>query len=170
MVAFEPKYDAAQREAIVHAYSELGIRPAHHVVRLAAHGELPLVRGRRVAPFAIPEDTVRSMTREYRRKRAGLVRSRLLGEEPRDALELLRRRLVNATDATLTDYEKAPPEHRDLRQLIHVARALREIAALPGPCDPTPPAPGAKLNGVRYGSETRSGFAGQILAAHRATQ
>ncbi len=53
--------------------------------------------------------------------------------------------------------------------LRQVARALRELAAIPGPNDPRPPAPGAKINGVRNGSETRGGLAGKILAASRET-
>src|ERR1019366_7851956 len=51
--------------------------------------------------------------------------------------------------------------------LRQVARAARELAAIPGPTDPRPPAPGAKVNGVRYGSETPGGRAGKIMAAAR---
>ena len=42
-----------------------------------------------------------------------------------------------------------------------------ELAAIPGPNDPHPLAPGAKINGMRNGGETRGGLAGKILAAHR---
>lgn len=167
-MAFAAKYDYAQREAIVHAYDELGIRPARRVVTLAARGELPPVRGHRPPPFSVPENTIRSMAREDRRKRAGLVRSTLLAERPRDAVEQLRRRLICAADAQLRDLESAAPGHRDFRKLCQVIRAVREISALPEPSAPRPAAPGAKVNGHRNGGETRSGFAGAILADHRA--
>jgi hypothetical protein len=45
--------------------------------------------------------------------------------------------------------------------------AVREIAALPGPADPRPAPPGAKVNGRRIGSEAHGGLAGPLLADYR---
>jgi hypothetical protein len=86
---------------------------------------------------------------------------------PRTAVEILRRRLITGIDAELYRMEIEQAEGRSLRgeQFRQVARAVRELASIPGPNDLRPPAPGAKVNGVRDGSETRGGLAGKILAA-----
>jgi hypothetical protein len=84
-------------------------------------------------------------------------------------VEALRRRLVNAADAGVSELERARRGKGgvDFERLRQAARAVREIAAIPGPGEPRPPAPGATVNGVRDGGATRGGLAGEILRAHR---
>src|SRR5205823_6462688 len=107
---------------------------------------------------------------ERRKQEAAQAASELVDRPPRDAVERLRRQLVTALAEELTRIEIEQMEGRQVtgEQLRQVARALRELASIPGRDDPRPPAPGAKVNGVRDGSETRGGLAGKILAAHRA--
>lgn len=172
MAPFTAKYTKAQKDALAHAYRERNIRPARLVVDLAARGELEW-NGEKLDPFETNEDQVRHLGRLLKKRRHGEQTSQLAQLPPRDAIEALRRRLVNAADAMLTDLEdqlekeagKADPER--LRQ---ITRAVREAAALPGPNDPRPTAPGAKVNGHRDGAETTGGLAGGILKAHRTSQ
>lgn len=167
--AFESVYTDEQREAVAFATVDRGIRPYRRVVELARLGDLTH-NGQKLDPFDITESYVSDLARKRRKARAGQQTSQLAAAPPRDAIEALRRRLVNAADAMLEHLEKqirndagkADPER--LRQIM---RAVREAAALPGPTDPRPPAPGATKGGKRNGAETKGGMAGSILAAHR---
>jgi hypothetical protein len=169
MAAFEAKYTPEQRAAMAHAFEDERIRPARLVVELAKAGKLKHA-GVELEPFETNEDTVRDAARHLRKQRRGEISSKLEHMPPRDAIETLRRRLVNAADALLSSYEnqlrsdagKADPER--LRQIV---RAVREAASLPGPNDARPAAPGARVNGARDGAETKAGLAGKILHAHR---
>jgi hypothetical protein len=78
---------------------------------------------------------------------------------PRDAIEALRRRLVNAADAELAAMEKRQKNGKSVpgEELRQVARAVREIAAIPGPSDARPAAPGARVNGDATGQRRRAG-------------
>jgi hypothetical protein len=166
--AWEAVYTQQQRDAVAYAYEDRRIRPAKRVVTLAAAGELEL-NGTLLDPFEVNEDSVRHYARVLRKERAGQVTSQLSDQAPRDAVEQLRRRLVNVADAELKRQERAArKDGADSEKLRQIARAVREIAALPGPNDPAPPAPGAKAAGQRTGGETRGGIAGPLLAAHRA--
>lgn len=147
------------------AFEDKSIRPASRVVELAAAGELTL-NGQPVAAFKCNADTVRHEARVLRKRRAGRVTSKLAETAPADAVETLRRRLVNAADAMLQEEEKRSPKVRDPGKLREIARAVREIAAIPGPRDPRPVPPGAKKDGKREGGETRTGLAGDILRDH----
>ncbi len=161
------KYTQWQREAVAASYT-LTDSTAGRVVQLAAGGELEHPSGARLGPFEVPENTVRSIARRERiRRAAALAAVPLVDRSPSDAVERLRQRLIVGVDAELTRIEI---EHSGGRfvtgeALRQVARAVRELAAIPGPTDPRPPAPGAKRSGVRYGSETRGGLAGKIMAA-----
>jgi hypothetical protein len=164
---FEPKYSAEQRACIVRAYDDRRIRPARRIVEMARSGRLRGLDGRALPPFDVPEDSVRSMARAARRARAGEIRSKLEHENPRDVVEILRVRLIRAADAVLQEQQRLPPGKRNLEVIRQVARVVREIASLPEPWEPRPPAPGAKINGQRIGGETRGGLAGALLKAHR---
>lgn len=135
---------------------------------MAGSGRLRGLDGCALPPFDVPENSVRSMAREARRARAGEVRSKLEREHPRDAVEILRVRLIRVADAVLQEQKQLPPGKRNLEVIRQVARVVREIACLPDPCDPRPAAPGAKVHGQRIGGETRGGLAGPLLKAHRA--
>jgi hypothetical protein len=137
------------------------------VVALAAAGTLVHPSGARLAPFDTTENTVRSVARRARRAEGtALATAEAVDLPPRDAVERLRRQLVTAIDTELTRIEIEQDEGRSVggEALRQVARAVRELACIPGPSEPRPPAPGAKLNGVRQGGETRGGLAGRILA------
>ena len=147
-MAFNEKYSHEQRDAMAQAHVDLGLT-AKRVVDMAAAGELSL-NGQRLPPFQATASTVRDKARQLRRRRAGQTSSRLADQPHRDAVETLRRRLVSAADVALTRLERdlAKPKLKpDVEQLRQIARAGREIAALPGRDDPRPPAPGLKVNG-----------------------
>ena len=168
MPAFVEKYTDAQRDAAAHAYEDRGIRPYSRVSQLAAAGELTH-NGQKLDPFEMPPNTVADLVRKLRRRRRGEQTSQLAQQPPRDALEALRRRLINLADRELAHEEKRKPgdvEPEKLRQLVRVAR---ELAALPGPGDPRPTAPGQRKDGERNGAETKGGLAGKLLSSHRAT-
>lgn len=169
MATIASRYTRWQREAVVATYDPLDIT-ARRVVELAAAGALKHASGAALAAFDIPENTVRSMRRRARRRQSAETRAVepwLLA--PRDAVERLRQRFVLAIDQELSRIEVEQAEGKSVtgEELRQMARALRELAALPGRNDPRPPAPGAKVNGCREGSETRGGLAGRIVAAHR---
>jgi hypothetical protein len=159
-VAVAPrKYSDAQRDAIAHAYNRRNLRPAGRIERLAAAGELRAESGELLPAFAIPASSVRDIARAYRAKAAGLARSQL-ARSP-DAVELLRRRLIAATDAELQRIERAQQRRQPLRNsaelLRALARAAREIAALP--------AAGSQQRSAAPERRAPRGLAGAIAAA-----
>jgi hypothetical protein len=164
------KYTAEQRDAMAHAFEDRGIRPASRVVALAAEGKLT-VDGRRVDAFDCNENTVRDEASKLRRRRAGDRRSKLIAETPRDSVEALRRQLVSLTDRELAALKRRKAGTVSGEQLRQIARAVRELAAIPGPDDPRPVAPGARTPGTgeRESQRTTGGLAGQVLAAHSRT-
>ena len=169
MKVLASKYTQWQREAITASYA-LTWATAGRVAELARAGELEHPAGARLGPFEVPDDTVRSIVRRERiRRTAARAAVPLVDQPPRDAVERLRQRFVAGLDAEMTRIEIEQAEGRCVtgEVLRQVARALRELAAIPGPTDPRPPAPGAKVNGARDGGETRGGLAGHILAASR---
>src|SRR4051794_21078015 len=123
---FEEIYTDEQREAMAEAYEDHRIRPASKVVQLSEAGKLPAGIG----PFRVHggANTVRDMARKLRQRRAGQLASVTAKQNPRDAVEALRVRLLSAIDHELARVEreqkkrsgKADPE--ELRQL---GRALR---------------------------------------------
>lgn len=165
--AFEAKFSPEQRDAVAHAYEDRRIRPARRVAQLASLGELTTSDGTILPPFKISIDYIRDLAADLRRRRLGHKTSQLAALPPRDAIEHLRRRLVNAADAELQTLERQKPGTRDLERLRQIGRLIREAQAIPPPTEPRPPAPGARANGQRDGGETRGGLAGQLLNDHR---
>jgi hypothetical protein len=164
------RYSRWQREAISATYNLPGVT-ARQVVETAAAGLLSHPTGATLGAFDISENTVRTIGRRARAKEATEARAAgLLEITPRDAVERLRQRLVRGIDHELTRIEAEQYEGRAVtgEELRQVARALRELAALPGPNDPRPPAPGMKVNGRREGGETRGGLTARLRAAHHA--
>lgn len=171
MASFQRKYTDEQREALCEAYEDRRVRPARRVVELAAAGELTH-KGQKVEPFTVGEDYIRDQVRHLRKRRRGLTTSELAQAAPRDAIEILRRRLVNAADAMLADSERdirRDPKTADPERLRQIARLVREAQAIPGPNEPRKPSPGQKVEGEREGAPTRHGLAGKILADARRT-
>ena len=104
-MGFHERYTEEEREALASAYTDRGIRPARRVVELAAAGELEH-NGERLPAFEANESTVRGLASGLGRRRAGQLTSQLSTAAPRDAVEALRRRLVNLADARLGEMER----------------------------------------------------------------
>lgn len=168
MPAFVEKYSQTQRDALAHAYEDKRIRPARRVVQLAGAGELS-IDGETLPAFKTNEDTVRHEARRLRKRRAGEVKSDLATQPPRDAVEALRQRLVNMADAELAHLEKQKPGKRDPEKIRQAARAVLEIARIPGPTEPRPASPATRDENGKRGPETKGGMAGTLIKAHRAT-
>lgn len=175
MPRFDAKYSDEQRDAAAIAYLDRNIRPAGRVVQLAKRGELRY-GDEILEPFDITPDAVRTYASRLRKSRAGELKSGLTDAAPRDAVEMLRRRLVSAADNMLQAIERrqrrGKHDPKDPELLRQIARAAREIAALPSKDDPRPVAPGQHIPGAgaNNGDRTRSGLAGSILHAHRGTR
>lgn len=162
------RYSARQREALAAIYSRPGVS-ARRAVELSAAGELEHPSGAMLGPFDTTESTVRSVARRARmRQEREAAVARTSDLPPRDGVERLRCRLVDAIDVELDRIEIEQAEGRPLAcdSLRQLGRAIWELAAIPGPLGPRPPAPGVKVNGVRRGGETRGGLAGKILTDH----
>lgn len=169
MPAFVEKYTAEQREAMAAAYVDRKIRPARAVVQLAAEGKLTL-HGEPLEPFETNENAVRDFARKLRKKRAGEVVSDLATKPPRDAIEALRRRLVNVADAMLRDVELQKPGEVEPERLRQIMRCVLEASKLPGPTDPRPAQGQARDADGKRGPQTTGGVGGALLRDHRSGQ
>lgn len=167
---FERQHTHEQTEAAALAAVDQGLT-GPRVVELARDGLLTLA-GKPLEPYEITADYVRKLASHLRKQRAGKVVSDLASMPPRDAIEALRRRLVNVADAELAAVEKQKPGLRDLSRFRQVIQCVKEAAALPGPKDPRPPAPGQMVGpDVRpTGDRSRSGPAGALMAEHLRSQ
>lgn len=161
---FTATYTDEQRDALGRAFQERGIRPASRVVALAEAGELEPG----LAAFAVVggAGTVRTYASRLRKRQAGALVSELAAAPPQDAIEALRRRMVNLVESMLTDAERARKRGElkpaDIGQL---GRALRELAAIPGPHDARPTQPGERTPGRgTLEGKTRTGPAAAMLA------
>lgn len=161
------KYSDAQRLAAAHAVEDLGLTPAEAVAAASA-GRLTY-DGKQLPAFDMPRTSAATYARRLRERRLGEATGDMAQQPPRDAVETLRKRLVNLADRELGALERSKTGSVDPERLRQTARAVREIAALPGPTDPTPAAPGARTNGEQHGGQTRGGLAGPLLKDHRAT-
>lgn len=164
-----PRYTRWQREAVASVFASTDMT-AGEVAQLAANGGLEHPNGARLNPFFVPQSTVRSMTRRARARAAtadGVLR--LADMEPHDAVERMRRQIAEVIETELDRIDLLHDEGRSVsgETLRQLARAAREFSSIPGLREPRPPAPGAKVNGVRDGSETRGGLAGKVLMASR---
>ena len=166
MSTFERKYSDDQKEAAVHAYLDLGIKPQHEVRRLAREGHLKTRDGRTVPPCDIPKATLPQWITDERKRRYGKKKGAAM-ERPDDVLENLRRRMISTAEAELSYAEKTKAGTRDLERMRQIARLLREVYALPGPKEGRPVAPGQRQPATHNDGHTGGGIAGQLLAAHR---
>lgn len=165
---FSEKYTDAQRDAIASAVLDRGAK-YKRAVELAAAGELTTPDGDRLDPFTFKLTYVGTVVDREKRRRVG-VKTTVAALEPRDAVEVLRRNLVDVMDDEMRHLKKAKSGTRDPEKLRQFARALRELQAIPGPKEGARPAPGAKDNGKREGGETRGGMSGELLKANRASR
>lgn len=129
----EPIYTPAQRAAVIYHRNVRNI-PGTAVVDLARRGELEAPSGQTLDPFDIPKSTVYSIAREDHAKRKRQEVSALVEALPADANEEIRRRLVEIVDrktAKLIDRARRGRDEIDTEELRKLARAAREIAAMP---------------------------------------
>lgn len=161
---FTASYTPEQRDALGRAFQERGIRPASRVAALAEAGELEPG----LAPFPVKGggNTVRTFASRLRKRQTGELVSKLASAPPADAIEALRRRMVDLVEGMLTDAERARKRGElkpaDIGQL---GRALRELATIPGPNDARRTQPGERTPGVgTVEGKTRHGPAAAMLA------
>jgi hypothetical protein len=165
------RYTDAQRDAVAAAILDLGITPHRRVIELAAAGDLTW-EGEKLAPFTMPVATASALASRMKKKRKGQHVSDLAKLTHADAVQALRRRLINGADAMLESWERTArhrPDKADPERLRQIMRCVREAASLPGPRDPTPPKPGYGGKAERTGGPTRGGLAAQLIADHEAT-
>lgn len=167
MKPFEARYTPDQREALASAYNDAAIRPVSRIVSMAAAGTLKL-DAQTLEPFKPSTDAVYKYAAAQRRRRAGTRSNADI--PPRDAVEALRRRLVSMVDAELRVMEVRKAGTRDPERIRQLARAAREIAALPLPDDARPAAPGQKPRMPAQGGITDGGLGATILQAHGRTR
>lgn len=153
--AFEEIYTDEQREAMAEAYEDHRIRPASKVATLAEAGKLPAG----IEPFRVHggASTVRDCARKLRNRRAGKLASQTAKQNPRDAVEALRVRLLSAIDHELARVEREQRKRggkADPEQLRQLGRALREAAAIPTRTEAPTPKPGHGPVSERVGGKT----------------
>lgn len=141
MAGFANKvYTGEQCEAMYLAVDRFKLRAAEVQNRARAGSLAPDLE-----PFEVPINSVRSIVRRERRRRAGLAVSAVAELPAHDAVEALRRRLVSAADHELRRWEGRQKRASTAKQaeevtagLRSVARLVKEAAAIPGPNDPRP--------------------------------
>ena len=91
----------------------------------------------------MPVNTVRDCARKLKARRAGKLKSDAAMLPARDAVEALRRRLVSLADREMRVAERQKRGTVQPETLRQIARAVREIAAIPGIDDARPIHPGS---------------------------
>jgi hypothetical protein len=161
--AFDRKYSHAQADAIASAWNDRAIRPARRVAELARAGELTTPDGDTLPGFEVAEGTIRSLARHARRRRRGQITSPLSEASPRDAIEMIRRRLVNMIDGEMAFEERKRAGNRDPERMRQLARATLEAARIPGPTAPRPASPATKDADGRRSGGVSGGLAGPMM-------
>lgn len=164
--AFQSKFSDNQRAAVVSAYIDRGVRPMSAIPRMAAAGELTL-HGVSVPPFDVGYGTARGWIKTEERRRSARVQV-----APEDQLEALRNQLLSVARLGVEDIERKQKKGQTDWELIRqVARAMREIKAIPGKDQPRGIKPGGHdpNTGTTNGGRTEGGLAGAVLAAARTT-
>lgn len=165
----ERKYTDAQRAAVIYHRNVRGLS-GHVISNQARNGELESVTGDTLAAFEIPHNTVYSLGRDERAKLRRNEVSKLVHATPADANEEIRRRLIEITDrrtAKLVD-DSRRGKNVDVEELRKLARAAREIAALPA-YGLRAPQPGRQAAGAPEGETPArsSSMAGAMYEAAR---
>lgn len=162
---YTERYTEEQRDAIASAVLDRRMT-YKRAVELAAAGELTNQDGAKIDPFEFKIGYVGTVVDRAKRRRLG-TRTAVAQLEPRDAVEKLRRALLDVCAEEIAAIRKAKIGKRDPERIRQFGRAVRELQAIPGPNDPRRPAPGAKTNGEQHGGQTRGGLAGELLKANR---
>lgn len=157
---FTAKYTTQQKDACVSAVLDKGVKPYTLVAKLAAEGALT------GEPFNIDPLYIGRLARDAKRRRLGLNATKLEALPPRDAVEVLRRRMLAIAEHHIDRLERKDKANKlTPKETADVIRVLRELAALPGPDQARPVKPGAKIPGENRnnGGPTRGGLAGAML-------
>lgn len=164
---FTAKYTRDQKDACITAALDKGVRPYTRISQLAESGDLT------GEPFTIDPLYVGVLARAARKKRLGLNATRLQDQAPRDAVEIMRRRIVAIAEHHLDRIERKDKQGKaTAREISDVIRVLRELAAVPGPDQARPVKPGDKIPGAggkHNSGATTSGLAGAMLRDLHAT-
>lgn len=163
---FDAKFTAEQRDAAGEAY--VNGQTGREVARLAAAGELKW-HGEPLPAFVITPSYVADLGGKIRRRRAGRADTKVAELAPRDAIETLRRRLLNVAHEELAHEERKKPGNRDVERLRQIQRCVLEASKLPGPTDARPPSRDTQDAEGRKGPRTQGGMAGALLKEHRQT-
>jgi hypothetical protein len=160
------RYSHAQREGAALAYLDHGMRPARLVREAMRAGRLTY-DGEPVPACDMPESTILTNVTRLKNRRAGKVQSELAQLPARDAAEALKRALAAMTEQEIRALQRQKIGKRDPERIRQLARAAREIAAIPDRADPATVKPGEKIPGTQQtaGGKTTGGLAGAILAA-----
>lgn len=166
----ERKYTDQQRTTVIY-HRNVRKLSGNAISDLARRGELESVTGDALAPFEIPKNTVYSLARDARGKERRNEVSELVHALPADANEAIRRRLVEIVDRRTTRLVNDARRGREVDpdEVKKLARAAREIAALPGfgLRIPRPGAKGAEADPAMEGEQQAGAksAAGALLAA-----
>lgn len=169
MPAFVEKFSTEQREAAAEYRLDRALT-ASKVAELAKAGELTY-RGKKVGPFEITPSYIADLGKKLEKRRRGQSPSRIAEVEHRDAIESLRRAAVTEAERLLRAFQAKAvkdPDNADPKRLGEIIKTIQLAAALPDRNDPRPSVPGARVNGVKQGSEIRGGLAGALLKANAA--
>jgi hypothetical protein len=162
------RYTHEQREAAALAYLDHGMRPARLVRDALKAGKLTY-NGEPVPAVDMPESTILTNVTRLKNRRAGQVQSELAKQPARDAAEALKRALAAMTEQEINHERRRKIGKRDPERIRQLARAAREIAAIPDRADPNPRTPGKRdpeTGALSNGGATSGGLAGAILSAH----
>lgn len=166
---FDEKLTDEQREAAALRYLDTE-DTGREVARKAGAGELTL-RGEPVDAFDIAPSYAAQLGLKLKRQRTGKATSKVADMPHRDALEVLRRRLMSVGESAVAALEKQAAkdaEKLDLERLRQAGRVLIELGKIPGPAETRPAQQGRDVNGNRD-TPTRGGIAGALLREHRAS-
>lgn len=169
MGRFQAKWSREQKDAVASAVLDRGLTQKH-AYELARTGNLaPTPEAAPLPPYDMPLGTIASLIKDERKRRRGTAQRPIEHLGARDAVELLRLRLVRLTDSTLERIERRmnnpnrAPEAADAALLRECARLVREIQSIPGRHDTPLPKPGALVNGKQPEGPTRTGLGADIL-------
>jgi len=172
MGTFQAVYSDAQRDAVAEAYVDRKLGTAAYVAQLAGEGKLPH-GDELLEPFEVSPQYVLDRARYLRKRRRGLTQTGVAAvalARPRDAVAMVAARLASMADKEAERLERKQRRGalsaKDLETVRQIARALRELAALPGQDEARPPKPGHGPKEERSGGTT-GGLAASILEEHR---
>lgn len=167
---FDEKLTDDQREAAALRYIDTE-DTGREVARKAAAGELTL-RGEPVPAFEIAPSYAAQLGIKMRNKRTGKAATKVADMPHRDAIEVLRRRLVSVGDSVVAALEKQAekePTKVDLERLRQAGRVVVELGRIPAATEPQQSAQTKAADGRRM-APTSGGLAGALVREHRQRQ